>query len=56
VATPAPKIPQRGEAEGAVNGEMKWRGSVIDCGGDMVGGVGCRRGGGGDGVRESGLA
>ena len=50
MATPAPKIPQRGEAEDAVRGEMTWRGSVVDCGGDMVDGVGCRRGG--DGVRE----
>ena len=51
MATPAPKIPQRGEAEGVVHGEMIWRGSVVDCGSDMAGRVGCRRGG--DGVRES---
>ena len=47
MATPAPKIPQRGEAEGAVHWETTWRGSVLDCSGDMAGGVGCRRGGGG---------
>ena len=41
MATPVPKIPQRGEAEGVVHGEMMWRGSVIDCSGDMAGGVGC---------------